>query len=266
MAYVRYEHHGEISVGWLRDSTIFPLDAGSVGDLRPGSTHPEHGRSVPAADVRLLPPVTDRSRIIGVGMNFYDALPVGAADPEYPVFFTKFVSCLVGAYDPIEMPSESVAVDAEGELAIVIGRRGRRIPEKSALDYVLGCTVTNDVTVRDFQSMSTQWLQGKAWDSTTPLGPSVVPYENLPADARIRTSIDGVLVQDGCIDQMIFSVPKLISLLSTFMTLEVGDVILTGTPAGNGHNRTPPQYLTKGQTVEVSIDGVGSVRNVVTAG
>ncbi|KQU50504.1 hypothetical protein ASG84_25945 [Rhodococcus sp. Leaf278] len=266
MAYARYEYSGEVSVGWRRDTTIFPLDAGSVGDLRRGSPQPEHSRSVPTADVRLLPPVTDTSRIIGVGMNYYDALPVGVAAPAYPVFFTKFVSCLIGAYDPIEMPSESVAVDAEGELAIVIGRRGRRIPESSAIDHVLGCTVTNDVTVRDFQSLSAQWLQGKAWDSTTPLGPWIVPYEDISPDARIRTMIDGVLVQDGCIDQMIFSVPKLISLISTFMTLEVGDVILTGTPAGNGHNRTPRVYLTEGQTIEVSIDGIGSVRNVVTAG
>ncbi|MBY4208041.1 fumarylacetoacetate hydrolase family protein [Rhodococcus fascians] len=173
---------------------------------------------------------------------------------------------MIGATDPISLPAESSAVDAEGELAIIIGRRGRRISEHRAADHILGCTVSKDVTVRDFQSLSSQWFQGKVWDSTTPLGPWIVPHESVPADARIRTRIDGVLVQDGCVDQMIFSVPRLVALISTFMTLDVGDVILTGTPAGNGHTRVPQEYLVPGQTVEVSIDGVGAVRNVVTAG
>jgi acylpyruvate hydrolase len=212
-------------------------------------------------DVHLLPPLAETSRIIGVGANFYDALQPGSTPPTYPVLFPKFVSTMVGPYDPIELPPESSAVDYEGELALVVGRTARRISETSAAHHIAGVTIANDVSARDFQQLSNQWMQGKVWDKTTPLGPWIVPFTTLPSNARIRTRIDGATVQHGALDSMIFSPCRLVSIISTFMTLHPGDIILTGTPAGAGQQREPQSFLAPGQTVEVSIDGIGALRN-----
>nr|WP_240974016.1 fumarylacetoacetate hydrolase family protein [Nonomuraea sp. FMUSA5-5] len=166
--------------------------------------------------------------------------------------------------EPILLPSESHQVDYEAELAVVIGRPGRRIPSDQALDHVLGYTIANDVTMRDYQYKTHQWLQGKAWDSSTPLGPALVAPDAVDSGALdISLRLNGEVMQSSNTSLMIFSVPRLISLASQFTRLEPGDVILTGTPGGVGYRREPQVFLTDGDVVEVEIEGIGVLRNPV---
>jgi acylpyruvate hydrolase len=181
------------------------------------------------------------------------------------VLFPKYASSLIGPTDDILLPPEATQADYEGELAVIIGRSGRRISEEDALDHVLGYSVCNDVTMRDYQYKTHQWMQGKAWDNSTPIGPYVItPDEVDLASAGIRTILNDEVVQDSDLSYLIFSIPKLIATISEFTTLQPGDVILTGTPAGIGYRRTPQLFLNDGDTVTVEIDGVGSITNKVT--
>jgi acylpyruvate hydrolase len=180
------------------------------------------------------------------------------------VLFTKFASSLIAAGQDILLPAEGGQPDYEGELAVIIGKPGRRIPEGQALSHVLGYCPANDVTIRDFQYLTHQWLQGKAWDASTPLGPAIVrPDETDLSASSIRTIIDGEVVQESRLDLMIFTIPRLIADISVFTTLEPGDVILTGTPGGVGYRRSPQRFLTSGQRIVVEIDGVGRLENGV---
>jgi acylpyruvate hydrolase len=214
-------------------------------------------------EVTVLPSSPQPGKIIGVGANYYQ--PGDAVKPAtYPVLFTKYAASLVGPYDDIVLPPETTHADYEGELAVVIGARGRRIPADRAHEHILGYSVANDVTLRDWQSRSHQWLQGKAWDRTTPLGPVIAPAERVDlATARIHTAVNGITVQHGYIRDMIRPVPELIATISTFTTLEPGDVILTGTPA----HLIPggPTPLTAGDLVTITIDAIGQISNRFTA-
>jgi acylpyruvate hydrolase len=164
------------------------------------------------------------------------------------------------------LPPESVQVDYEAELAVVIGRRGRRIPVDQADAHVLGYTVCNDVTMRDYQYKTHQWLQGKAWDNSTPLGPYLVlPSEADLTAAGIRTLLNDEVLQSSDTSKLIFDIPTLISTISEFTTLEPGDVILTGTPGGVGYRRDPQVFLRDGDVVTVEVDGVGTLANRVRA-
>jgi acylpyruvate hydrolase len=157
-------------------------------------------------------------------------------------------------------------VDFEGEMAVVIGRGGRRIAEADARGHVLGYTVANDITMRDFQYKTHQWMQGKAWDASTPLGPYLVTPGEVDIDtAGIRTVLNGEKMQESDLSQLIFTVPRLIATISTFTALRPGDVILTGTPGGVGYRRDPKVLLSQGDRVSVEIDGIGAVQNAVTA-
>jgi acylpyruvate hydrolase len=156
-------------------------------------------------------------------------------------------------------------VDFEGEMAVVIGRAGRRIAEADALDHVLGYTVANDITMRDFQYKTHQWMQGKAWDASTPLGPYLVTPGEIDIDAAgIRTVLNGEKMQESDLSQLIFTVPRLIATISTFTALRPGDVILTGTPGGVGYRREPKVSLSVGDWITVEIDGIGTTQNEVT--
>lgn len=157
-------------------------------------------------------------------------------------------------------------MDFEGELAVIIGRSGRRIPRERAMDYVLGYSVANDVTMRDYQYKTHQWIQGKAWDSSTPLGPFIVPADAVDlTTARIRTVLNGDVMQDSDLSQLIFDVPRLISDISEFTVLEPGDVILTGTPGGVGFQRDPQVFLREGDEISVEVEGVGRLVNQIAA-
>ncbi|MEU8898705.1 fumarylacetoacetate hydrolase family protein [Nocardia sp. NPDC048505] len=272
MAYATYEYRGERRVGEVQGSTLVPL--GGFSEIGSATTpealaaaERDTGGRVEIERVRLLPVVPSPSKVFCVGLNYRAHVTEAHRElPTYPVLFPKFADSLIGAYDDIVLPPESSQVDYEGELAVVIGRPGRRIAETSAAEHVLGYSVANDITMRDFQYKTHQWMQGKAWQASTPLGPALVPPAEVDlSTAGIRTVLNGEKVQESDLSMLIFSIPRLIAEISTFTTLAVGDVILTGTPGGVGYRRDPQLFLRDGDQVSVEIDGVGSVRNLVRA-
>ena len=220
----------------------------------------------PASEATLRPVIPNPAKVFCVGLNYQAHIQeTGRDDSDYPVLFPKFAASLTGPFSIIDLPSESVQVDYEGELAVVIGKPGRRISEGDASDHVLGYTVANDVTMRDYQYKTHQWMQGKAWDACTPLGPYLVTPDEVDITAqRISTVLNGEKVQDSAIELLIFSIPRLIATISEFTALRAGDLILTGTPSGVGHRRTPPLYLKSGDVVSVEVTGVGRLRNQIT--
>jgi len=217
--------------------------------------------------VRLLPPVPKPPKILCVGLNYDDHLEEsGLKKPAYPEIFARFATSLIAHNDPIRLPPESVALDYEAELAVVIGRGGRRINRDSALDHVAGYSLFNDATIRDFQLRTPQWTMGKNFDGTGAFGPWLVTPDAVPPGAHgmhIQGRLNGQVMQDSSIDKLIFSVPTLIELISVAITLEPGDVIITGTPGGVGAARKPPVYMKQGDVFEVEIEGMGVLSNPV---
>jgi acylpyruvate hydrolase len=216
-----------------------------------------------ADQATLRPVVPSPAKIFCVGLNYKAHIEeTGRGDSDYPVLFPKFASSLTGPFDTIDLPRESVQVDYEGELVVVIGKPGRRISEDNAADHILGYTVANDISMRDYQYKTHQWMQGKAWGACTPVGPYLVTADEVDiTEQRISTIVNGEKVQDSSISLLIFSIPKLIATISEFTELQTGDLILTGTPSGVGHRRTPPLYLKPGDVVAVEVSGVGVLRN-----
>ena len=272
MSYATFEYRGRRRVGELDGGDLVPLEgmteigvATTLAVLRDAPRLP--AERVPADKVHLLPVVPAPSKVLCVGLNYADHIAeTGRDTPTYPVLFVKFASSLIGATDDITLPPETSQLDWEGELAIVIGKAGRRIPTEQALDHVAGYTVANDITMRDYQYKTHQWLQGKAWDDCTPIGPYLVtPDEVDLSTAGIRTVLNGAIVQESTVSQLFFDIPTLISTISTFTTLIPGDLILTGTPGGVGFRRKPQLFLADGDTVAVEIDGVGRIQNRVVA-
>jgi acylpyruvate hydrolase len=224
------------------------------------------GPPVPLADVELLPPVPAPGKIICLGLNYRGHVSeTGRELPTYPVLFTKFAASLVGPTAPIVKPPESEQVDYEAELAVVIGRRARRVKPHDAMAAVAGFTVANDVTMRDYQYRTHQWLQGKAWPRCTPLGPFLVTPDEVGdgSGLDIRLELNGAEMQSSNTELMIFDVPTTVALVSEFTELQPGDVILTGTPAGVGYRRDPQVFLQPGDRVRVEIEGLGALDNEV---
>jgi len=216
----------------------------------------------------FLPAVIGPAKVVGVGLNYLRHIQgTHHQVPLFPTFFAKFATSLTAHNTEITPPHGAIQVDYEGELAVVIGRRGRNIPEERALEFVFGYAVANDVTARDLQSRTSQWLSGKAPDTFCPLGPYLVTSDEIPDPGAlsIRTWVNGELRQDGCTGDMIFPVPRLVAELSRLVTLMPGDVILTGTPEGTQIEREEPRWLQPGDVVEVEIEGVGCLRNHVVA-
>ncbi|POM24353.1 Ureidoglycolate lyase [Actinomadura rubteroloni] len=224
------------------------------------------GAGTPLDGLELLP-VARPGKIFCVGLNYRSHIAeTGRELPTYPVLFPKFASNLIGHGAAITLPPESEQVDYEAELAVVIGRGGRRIAREDAFDHVLGYTICNDVTMRDFQYKTHQWTQGKAWDDSTPLGPVLVTPDELdPGRLAISLRLNGEEMQSSTTDLLIFDIPELIAVTSQFTRLEPGDVILTGTPGGVGFRRDPQVFLADGDVVEVEIEGIGVLRNPVRA-
>ena len=219
------------------------------------------------ASVKPLMPISRSAKMICVGLNYaLHAKEGGHAIPTYPSFFLRVWSSMLPAGAPVIRPKCSVQLDYECELTIVIGKGGRHIAEADALDHVFGYTLFNDVSVRDFQRKTTQWTPGKNFDGTGPLGPHVVPADELPVGAaglRIMTRVNGETMQDSNTSDMIFSTARTIALLSEVMTLEPGDLIATGTPSGVAHARKPPAWMRAGDVVEVEVERIGILRNPV---
>jgi acylpyruvate hydrolase len=221
--------------------------------------------SVPLEAVTLRPVVPNPGKVICVGLNYRAHVEEGVFDvPDYPVLFTKFADSLVGAGQPIVVPPESEAVDFEAELAFVIGREVRR---SSDLGAVAGYTLANDVTMRDYQYRTHQWLQGKAWAGSTPLGPYLVTADEVgdPHALDISLELNGERMQASNTSRFIFDIPTLLATISEFVPLAPGDVVLTGTPEGVGYRREPKVLLEDGDRVVVEIERVGRLENPVAA-
>ena len=219
-------------------------------------------------DVRLLPPVPAPPKILCVGRNYAEhAREGGGEPPEIPIYFGRFPHSLLGPGEPYVLPPVSEQVDYEGELAAVIGRRGRDIPQSRALDYVAGYTLFNDISIRDFQRRTTQWMIGKNFDRSGPLGPALVTRDEVPDPQSLTLTVDvsGERLQEAGTNTMIFSVAYLIADVSRALTLEPGDIIATGTPSGVGFARKPPRWLRAGDTVRVSITKLGVLETPVVA-
>ncbi|MGH2945553.1 MAG: fumarylacetoacetate hydrolase family protein [Solirubrobacteraceae bacterium] len=218
----------------------------------------------------LAAPLPGPSKLLFCGVNYASHMEENPATvlPEEPFFFAKLPSAIVGPGEPIVMPYPECELDYEVELAVVIGRRARHVERDRVLEHVFGYTLVNDVSARDVQFRNAQITLGKNFDTFCPIGPAVVPVAEMPSlDAvRVRTTVNGDVRQDAGASEMLFGVPELVSRLSQVMTLEPGDVVTTGTPAGVGCFRRPPAYLRPGDVVAVEADGVGRLENPVVAG
>lgn len=218
----------------------------------------------PIADEEYAVPLRP-AKILCIGLNYTDhAAEVGKELPKYPAVFAKFPNTLIGPRDDIELPAPELSTrsDWEVELAIVMGERVRSVSEEDAAAAIFGYTVANDVSIRDWQGRTEEWFQGKNWDRTNPLGP-VVPAAELDIDAglTLRCTVDGEVRQNGSTADMVFKPAQIVTYLSQFMTLEPGDLILTGTPLGVGISWHPRRWLAPGQVVETEIEGIGKLVN-----
>jgi len=258
--------------GLVEDDAVRPLrGVAELGRDTPSEVladPPLTDERVPLAEVQLLPIVPHPGKIVCVGLNYRAHADEGGYDvPDYPALFTKFAETLVAAGDPIVLPPESEAVDFEAELAFVMGRRVRRASGASAMDAVAGYTIGNDVSMRDYQYKTAQWLPGKNWAASTPLGPFLVTPDEVddPHQLDISLELNGERMQSANTSQLIFDVPTLVATISEFVPLAPGDVVLTGTPSGVGYRRDPKVLLRDGDRVAVEIERVGRLENPVAA-
>jgi 2-keto-4-pentenoate hydratase/2-oxohepta-3-ene-1,7-dioic acid hydratase in catechol pathway len=218
--------------------------------------------------VEIMNPMPRPRIVFAVGLNYADhAAESGKPIPEFPVIFNKQVSCVTGPFDPIHHPRDSTMVDYEGELAFVIGRRCRHVPVGRGLEPIGGYTVMNDVSTRDWQGRSPTMTLGKSFDTHGPLGPAIVTADEIsdPHALDLRTSVNGELRQQSNTCQLIFDCARLVEILSTVCTLEPGDIVSTGTPAGVGRSMDPPRLLEIGDIVRVEIEGIGAIENEIVA-
>ncbi|HEX6999725.1 MAG TPA: fumarylacetoacetate hydrolase family protein [Gammaproteobacteria bacterium] len=281
MRLISFEHDGTASYGLAVAGGV--IDAGKrlrgefpgLRDvLRAGAVNVLRGmQGLPAdhalADVDLLPPIPDAAaKFLCVGVNYLPHIrEMGRERPAHPVIFVRFASSLVGHDRPLVRPALSEQYDFEGELAVVIGRRAHRVSREDALSYVAGYSCFNDGSVRDFQRHSVQWTPGKNFLASGAFGPWLVTSDEQPdlSRLRLRTLLNGEVMQDESVGELCFDVPRLIEYCSSWTALEPGDVIATGTPGGVGAARQPPVWMKPGDVVEVDIAGVGVLRNTVVA-
>ncbi|MFQ6575099.1 fumarylacetoacetate hydrolase family protein [Pseudomonas sp. UM16] len=224
-------------------------------------------RQIERAAIRLLPPLSRPGKIICVGLNYADHTKESPYEqPDYPTFFPRFASTLIGGDEAIVRPKASEQLDYEGELAVIIGQGGRHISRANALEHVAGYSIFNEASIRDYQFKSPQWTIGKNFDATGAFGPLFVSADELPAGAKglgLITRLNGEIVQQGNTADMIFDVAELISVLSEALTLEPGDLIVSGTPAGIGWARKPPLFMKPGDLCTVEIEGIGTLSNPI---
>lgn len=284
MKLVSFMHEERSGFGVVRDAEI--LDASSVPgspvDLRTLLAAGAQGRnwlddalrtapSIPLANVRLLAPVPAPQKFLGLGGNYQshltEARKMNLVRAPGQVWFNKQVSCINGPYDPVHLPTVSQEFDYEGELGFVIGQRCRHVRREQAMDVVAGFVVVNDMSVRDWQMRAPTHTIGKSFDTHGPFGPWIVTRDEIPDPhkLRLRTWVNGELRQDGNTSEMTYRIEDMLVELTTAFTLEPGDVLTTGSPAGVGGLMDPPAYLRIGDVVRVEIEGVGSIENTVIA-
>ncbi|HEX2019480.1 MAG TPA: fumarylacetoacetate hydrolase family protein [Aurantimonas sp.] len=282
MKIAAFEFDGRSALGRVEGEEVVVLHEGDAGAallslIEGGEGAAAGGKRVRLAEVKLLPPaVSPRAAVFCVGKNYHahakeffgSGFDSSAKEevPTQPVIFAKAGSCLVGQGDEVKASLDPTAtVDYEGELAIVIGKTAHRVAKADAYDYVYGYTICNDVTSRELQKRHNQWLIGKSLDTFGPLGPWIVTADEL-GDVReleLTTTINGEVRQQAKVADLIFDIPTLIETLTATMTLQPGDIIATGTPAGVGIGSKPPRYLQPGDRMEVSISGIGTLTNPV---
>ncbi|WP_343504864.1 fumarylacetoacetate hydrolase family protein [Alloyangia pacifica] len=275
MRFISFEHEGRASWGRVEGSEVVDLGAlpGAPADLRAAIAAGSLALDGPApllprAAVKLLPVIPNPGKILCVGHNYEShRKETGRAEVAHPSIFTRFADTLVAAGDPVIRPAVSDDLDYEAELAIVIGRGGRNIPEAEAMEHVAGFACFNDASVRDWQWHTRQFIPGKNFPGTAPFGPELVTPDEI-ADLRavvVRSVLNGEVMQEAPVAHMIFPIPVIIAYVSQFTSLAPGDVIATGTPGGVGSKRTPPVWMKPGDEIEVRIDGVGSLVSKIVA-
>jgi 2-keto-4-pentenoate hydratase/2-oxohepta-3-ene-1,7-dioic acid hydratase in catechol pathway len=282
MKLVTFSHNGQIGMGALIDDSVVVgsgnitcaddmlrfLLAGTQGLIEMRKLIESGRHRLALADIRLLAPIPRPGKFLGIGLNYADHISeTGREKPEYPTFFTKQSTCVIGPGEAIHCPRISEKVDYEGELAFVIGKRCRHVTVEKAHEAIAGYTICNDVTVRDWQQRTPTWTLGKSFDTHGPLGPWLVTADEIadPHNLSLKTWVDDELRQNANTGEMIFNCYEMVAYLSQAMTLEPGDVISTGTPAGVGVKMKPRGYLKPGQTVRIEIEGIGTLINPVIA-
>lgn len=280
MRFVTFESGGKGRPGLLtaNDSVVdltaagFPtlldvIEAGSDG-LAKAQTLAASADKLPLKSVRLLAPIPKPRKLICIGLNYRaHAMETGATIPDVPTVFNKFATAVIGPGADIVLPKVSKSPDYEAEFAFVIGKGGRHIAADDWRKHMWGYTIINDVSARDYQRATTQWLMGKTFDTFAPMGPWIVTADEIadPHDLNISLDIDGETLQDSNTKDLIFKIPDLIAFLSSVFTLEPGDIVSTGTPSGVGAARTPPRFLRPGEEVTVKVQGIGELMNPVVA-
>jgi 2-keto-4-pentenoate hydratase/2-oxohepta-3-ene-1,7-dioic acid hydratase in catechol pathway len=273
---VTYESDRGPRAGVLRDGAVVDAweaiggDGSSVRELLDSGRLAEladaDGPETPLAGVRLLPPVPDPEKIVCIGLNYVEHAKEGRLDPPAsPTFFAKFANALRADGETVPLPAASEKVDYEAEVAFVVGRRARDVSEAESIEHIAGYTLLNDLSARDLQFATPQWMPGKIFDGSAPCGPAIVtPDEAGPHDAiGIALDLNGERMQEDTTAGLIFSIPQLVAHLSSLMTLEPGDIVATGTPAGVGGARNPSVWLKAGDEVVVSSPQLGELRTTI---
>lgn len=281
MRLVTFNHDGREQIGVRREDQLIPVDRidpdlpGSIRQLLADGRLDElsakaasfEGAGIPLDDIEYLPLIPNPGKIVCIGRNYAaHAAEGGAETPTFPEIFFRTATSLIAHQGVIVRPQCSETLDFEGEFAFIIGKPCRHASEEDALDYIAGYSLFNDATIREWQRFSTQWTIGKNFDATGPFGPELVTSDELPdgmAGLTLTTKLNGEVMQDGQIDHLVFPVRKLVAILSECMTLEPGDVVVTGTPAGVGYARKPPVWMKHGDTVEIEVQGLGTLTNTI---
>ncbi|BCQ26802.1 fumarylacetoacetate hydrolase family protein [Caballeronia sp. NK8] len=276
MRFVSFEKNGKATLGVrdgdhvrvVGDETLESLLARGVRLDEYAATHATEDK-VPAAGLKYLPPLQKPPKIVCVGLNYADHTKESKYEqPDYPTLFLRVNTSLVAHEQPMIRPGvgDSAGLDYEGEVAVVLGKGGRHIAKEDALSHVAGYALFNDGSVREYQFKTPQWTVGKNFDGTGAFGPDLVTADELPAGAKgllLETRVNGEVVQSASTDDMVFDVATLISVISEAITLEAGDVIVSGTPSGIGWARTPRLLMKAGDVCEVSVEKIGTLRNVI---
>jgi len=269
MKLVTFRHGGSgAQAGVLNGDKVTGLGMDMLQLIFSGTVPAPVGDSYDLSAVTLLSPIPRPPKFICVGLNYRDhAMESNMAIPKVPTIFSKFSNVVIGPGENIVLPPESTQPDYEAEFAVVIGPGGRRISAAKAMDHVFGYTIVNDVSARDLQLATTQWLMGKTCDTFAPMGPWIVTKDEIadPHALDISLDIGGEVLQNSNTRELIFKIPELIEFISSVVTLEPGDIISTGTPAGVGFARKPPRYLKDGDECVVRVQGLGELRNPVVA-
>jgi len=262
---------GRAQAGVLRDGVIAPATGGPdmIALIAAGGrVEADESKAVPLAEVRLRAPIARPNKLICVGLNYRDHAEESKMEiPKVPTIFNKFTTSIIGPGEAIVLPKNSAQPDYEAEFAFVVGKGGRHIRGAGWRQHVFGYMCVNDVSARDFQMATTQWLMGKTFDTFAPCGPAIVTADEIadPHALDISLDINGEVLQSSNTGRLIFDIPALVEYVSSVCTLEPGDIVSTGTPAGVGFARKPPRWLKAGDVVTVKIAGVGELSNPVLA-